>query len=231
MRMPPLAQYYISAMKEEYCATVTVPKTKYKQFAAVEKKLLHAKISPGHYARTMARLWNSWVCDHNKTCVPIGTFLGQKSLEWYADHRQKASVEFVLSDDLDKGRVHQIEYEFAIFYLANYLHMSEEQALSQFSSMLGSSRSEIVWNEAKATGKRPIRQVIDTIIASFPLYSTAKHVSTYSELLPVHLDCVQTRIRSLQKKFKNADLRHRSRFLSKLEALKTEERNLRQALA
>jgi hypothetical protein len=90
------------------------------KFRNREIDLMRAGISSRHYAYVVAIMWKRWARQHGHDYLPVHVFLCDRSLEWYKDLMEKATVRLDVPDSmLEYAEMRLLEQAFAVGYLTS----------------------------------------------------------------------------------------------------------------
>lgn len=154
---PNLVIHYIDAMRTEYNHDSWVHSKHYDRFVDAELRLMRKGINPKHYAQTIAKLWKLWCKDQGLPCVPINTFLGQKSMNWYANYAMFA-IDLV-NPDYERAKVLSEEYMLASYLIRSRLE-GHDILESELIERVNLSEH---WHLANAEDRRPKSEVAEAI--------------------------------------------------------------------
>lgn len=134
--MPNLVRHYQYLSYDLLSNTPTVKKKDWDRFLKFEQGLLAAQINPEEYTKVILLYWKQFMRKQKWINLPINIFLGDKSINVFAEYLEQSTVSIVKKDgDMDVAGVNwqivvQVEYEvcnFCIAVLAEGLFNTEEE--------------------------------------------------------------------------------------------------------
>lgn len=171
---PNLVQYYIDVMREEYGATPVVNKSLYTRFSEFEVRLMEHGFGVQHYAKTVARLWKDWCKKKGFKLLPVNTFLGSKSLQWYKEYAIFA-IDFVGADAY-QAHIYHDEFTIARVFVEQVISGND---FIMIDDVIKSLELSYEWKQAYRDGNRPVAKVAEDLAE---LYGIECTTTDYQEL-------------------------------------------------